>query len=62
MAYHNAYHPYAEELWHLRAAIRKDLGTTALKPSDVDRDSWDSQANCEFCRTHRVPAQPAAVA
>jgi hypothetical protein len=62
MAYHNAYHPFAEALWRLRAAIRHDLGATGLTPEDVGKESWDSQANCSFCRQHLVPApaQPSA--
>lgn len=62
MPYHDAYHPYAEALWYLRTAIRKDLGAAALSPSDLDKQSWDSQANCEFCQRNQavaVPAQPA---
>jgi len=60
-AYHDAYHPYAEALWHLRAEIRKDLGATPLTAGDLDKQSWDSQANCDFCQRHKaaVPAQPA---
>lgn len=59
LPYHEAYHPYAEALWHLRAAIRKDLGVPALSPSDLDKQSWDSQAHCDFCRRHKaaVPSQ-----
>lgn len=56
-AYHNAYHPYAEALWQLRAAIRHDLGAAELTPADVGRQSWDSQQHCAFCRTHNLPAQ-----
>jgi hypothetical protein len=62
IAYHNIYHPYAEALWRLRLSIRKDLGSAELTPADVDKESWDAQANCEFCRQHAagsLPSQPA---
>ncbi|HEX5994146.1 MAG TPA: hypothetical protein VFY84_03285 [Jiangellales bacterium] len=59
--YHNTYHPYAEALWRLRLSIRKDLGSAELTPADVDKESWDAQANCDFCQRNKaaVPAQPA---
>ena len=60
--YHNIYHPYAEALWRLRLSIRKDLGSAELRPADVEKESWDAQANCDFCRQHAagaVPSQPA---
>ncbi len=62
MRYHDAYHPYAEALWVLRRSIRVDLGSAALSSSDLDKTTWDEQANCDFCQRHRatVPAQPAA--
>ena len=59
MPYHDAYHPYAEALWHLRTVIRKDLGAAPLSPSDLDKQSWDSQAACDFCRQHKSVAVPA---
>ena len=60
-AFHDAYHPYAEALWRLRVAIRRDLGSAPLTPADVEKDSWDSQAACDFCRTHpAVPQQASA--
>lgn len=61
-AFHDVYHPYAEALWRLRVAIRQDLGSAPLTPSDVDKESWDSQAACDFCRTHSaaVPQQASA--
>lgn len=62
LPYHDVYHRYSEALWRLRISIRKDLGSELLSPSDVEKETWDSQANCEFCRTHAAavtPAQPA---
>lgn len=60
-AFHDVYHPYAEALWRLRVAIREDLGSAPLTPADVAKESWDSQAACELCRTHpAVPSEPAA--
>jgi hypothetical protein len=62
-AFHDAYHPYAEALWHLRTAIRADLGSTPLTPADVEKESWDSQASCDFCRRRQAAGsdpQPAA--
>ena len=62
-AYHDVYHRYAEALWHLRIAIREDLGSVKLAPADIDKETWDSAATCEFCRKARagaVPAQPTA--
>jgi hypothetical protein len=65
LAYHDAYHRYSEALWRLRISIRTDLGSAALTPADVEKETWDSQANCEFCRTQRatagLPMQPAAL-
>jgi hypothetical protein len=58
--YHDAYHPYAEALWRLRSNIRVDLGSAALTASDLDKPSWDEQANCDFCQQHRIPAQATA--
>jgi len=60
--YHDVYHRYSEALWRLRTSIRKDLGSAELTPADVEKETWDSQANCEFCRTQRaavaIPSQP----
>lgn len=58
MPYHDAYHPYAAALWKLRSSIRMDLGSAALTASDLDKRSWDEQANCDFCQLHRS-GQPA---
>jgi hypothetical protein len=55
MPYHDVYHPYAEALWNLRRSIRVDLGSAALTASDLDKPSWDEQANCDFCQLHRAP-------
>jgi hypothetical protein len=61
--YHDAYHPYGEALWRLRMSIRKDLGSDVLNPGDLDKENWDSQANCDFCqaraRAATIPAQAA---
>jgi hypothetical protein len=61
--YHDAYHPYGEALWQLRLAIRRDLGSDVLNPADLDKETWDSQANCDFCqsraRSVAIPAQAA---
>ena len=54
--FHDVYHPYAEALWRLRVAIRQDLGSAPLTPADVAKESWDSRAACEFCRS--TPAVP----
>lgn len=60
-AFHDVYHPYAEALWQLRTAIRTDIGAASLAPGDVDKESWDSQAACEFCRSRTaVPSQAPA--
>ncbi len=59
MPYHEAYHPYAEALWRLRARNREALGAKALRAEDGDKRTWDERANCDFCQQHRaVPAQP----
>lgn len=60
--FHDVYHPYAEALWQLRVAIRKDLDSAPLTPTDVEKESWDSQAACEFCRRRAasVPSQTSA--
>jgi hypothetical protein len=64
VAYHDAYHPYAEALWDLRRAIRQDLGSEDLTLADLERETWDTRSNCAFCRAHAgaVPAQPSATA
>jgi hypothetical protein len=56
LPYHDAYHRYSEALWKLRMSIRKDLGSQVLAPAHVEKETWDSQANCEFCRTQRAAA------
>ena len=60
-AYHDAFHPYNEALWRLRMSIRKDLGSEVLSPADLDKETWDSQASCDFCRARdqavAIPAQ-----
>src|SRR5262245_13315770 len=48
-AYHDAYHAYAAEVWHLRSVLRLDLGSTRLTLSDLDRQDWDSAEHCAFC-------------
>jgi hypothetical protein len=62
VAYHDAYHPFAEALWDLRRAIRKDLGSEELTLADLEKETWDTKSNCVFCRTHAapVPTQPVA--
>jgi hypothetical protein len=62
VAYHDAYHPFAEALWNLRRAIRKDLGSVELTLADLERETWDTKANCAFCQQQKaaVPAQSAA--
>jgi hypothetical protein len=63
LAYHDAYHPYGEALWRLRMSIRTDLGSELLTPGDLEKETWDSVVNCEFCRVHRaagVPTQASA--
>jgi hypothetical protein len=61
--YHDAYHPYGEALWRLRMSIRRDLGSEVLSPGDLDKETWDSQANCDFCQSQNhavsIPAQVA---
>jgi hypothetical protein len=59
MPYHEAHHRYAGALWRLRGAIRIDLGQPALSADDLDKQSWDEQATCDFCQKHMVPAQAA---
>jgi hypothetical protein len=60
-AFHDVYHPYAEALWQLRVAIRQDLGSVPLTPTDVNKDSWDSRASCEFCNSQpAIPEQSSA--
>lgn len=49
-AYHNVYHPYAELMWRLRLAARRDLGGGGLRPADLSRDTWDDRAHCATCR------------
>ena len=56
MPYHEGYHPYAEALWRLRRSIRVDLGSAALTAKDLDKPSWDEQANCDFCQQHKAIA------
>jgi hypothetical protein len=60
--YHDAYHPYADSLWALRRVIREDLGSRALSTDDLDRESWDDKAACDFCQrqTASVPTQAPA--
>jgi hypothetical protein len=50
LAYHNPYHIFADAVWRLRLAARKDLGGSRLDPADLERVGWDSQANCERCQ------------
>jgi hypothetical protein len=49
--YHQAYHAYARTLWNLRLALRQDLGNGSLAPADLDRDDWDSERTCAYCRS-----------
>jgi hypothetical protein len=56
MEYHDAYHRYAEAIWALRQAARADLGAAPISPADVGKESWDSQADCDFCQRHAAPA------
>jgi hypothetical protein len=49
LAYHEAYHRYAEAIWALRQVARADLGAAPISPADVGKESWDSQADCDFC-------------
>jgi hypothetical protein len=56
--YHEAYHPYAESLWALRRVIRADLGARALSTNDLDRESWDDRATCDFCQHQAAAGLP----
>jgi hypothetical protein len=53
--YHDAYHPYEDQMWRLRNAIRVDLGAHTLSPSDLARDTWENRDKCAVCAG--VPAQ-----
>lgn len=55
-AYHDAYHPYAEKVWLLRLAIRRDVGAGGLNPADLSRDTWDDRAHCDYCQTQLATA------
>jgi hypothetical protein len=48
-AFHDAYHPYAEEMWRLRLAIREDLNAPGLAATDLDREAWSGRATCALC-------------
>src|SRR5262249_59554267 len=52
LEYHEAYHRYAEAIWALRQVARADLGAAPISPADVGKESWDSQADCDFCQQH----------
>jgi hypothetical protein len=49
LAYHDAYHSWADAIWDLRRIARTDLGLPAISPADVGKASWDSKGNCDFC-------------
>ncbi len=56
--FHDAYHPYAEQMWRLRVAIRDDLGAPRLRAIDLNRENWSGRATCTICN----PAAAVAVA
>jgi hypothetical protein len=57
--YHNAYHIYAEAVWALRRAARRDLVGSTLAPEDVGKLSWDARQNCDFCQIYDAAHAPA---
>ncbi len=58
VAFHDAYHRYAEAVWALRRAARTDLGNAPINPADVGKPSWDAKENCAFCRAYARQPEP----
>ena len=59
--FHDAYHPYAEEMWHLRMAIRTDLDAPRLDADDLHRKDASSRARCTVCNPPVAAATPATL-
>ncbi|GAA4704008.1 hypothetical protein Prum_021940 [Phytohabitans rumicis] len=47
--FHEAYHPYLAAVWAYRAAVRRELGSTALAPSTFGWPGWDGSETCSVC-------------
>ena len=57
--FHVAYHRYAERMWALRLAIRKDLHAEKFTAADLNRTDWDGETSCDVCRAVQATAEPA---
>ncbi|MGF7239314.1 MAG: CchlQ [Frankia sp.] len=51
-AFHDAYHPFLDAVWHYRAVVREEMGTLALAPTDFGWNTWDGLERCPLC--HRA--------
>ncbi|MEH0934786.1 hypothetical protein [Micromonospora psammae] len=46
---HEAYHEFAEALWHFRMAVRRQFGHRAMDPATLDRVDWSERHECPYC-------------
>ncbi|CAO5186653.1 CchlQ [Frankia sp. AiPs1] len=53
-AFHDAYHPYLDAVWHYRAAVRAELDTSALSLAVFGWNTWDGTDRCPLCRPDTV--------
>jgi hypothetical protein len=61
LAYHDAYHDYAESLWRFRLAVREDLGERGLTPANIRQHDWSDRERCRICgRDAAGPDDPGA--